>query len=71
MKEKGMNRIRMFRSARGIEDIDAAQGVDPFLKTDEVDVHQIMKSLGHKQLSTTEIYLERVFEKELHAIHLW
>ncbi|MFD4820675.1 tyrosine-type recombinase/integrase [Peribacillus butanolivorans] len=36
-----------------------------------VDVYQIMKSLGHEQLSTTEIYLEKVFEKERHAIHLW
>ncbi|MBO0997468.1 tyrosine-type recombinase/integrase [Bacillus sp. SD075] len=36
-----------------------------------VDVYQIMKSLGHEQLSTTEIYLEKIFEKERHAIHLW
>ncbi|WHY58371.1 tyrosine-type recombinase/integrase [Peribacillus simplex] len=36
-----------------------------------VDVYQIMKSLGHVQLSTTEIYLEKVFEKVRHAIHLW
>lgn len=36
-----------------------------------VDVYQIMKSLGHEQLSTSEIYLEKVFEKERHAIHLW
>ncbi|MDQ7861075.1 hypothetical protein RCO48_08675 [Peribacillus frigoritolerans] len=26
-----------------------------------MDVYQIMKSLGHEQLSTTEIYLEKVF----------
>ncbi|MET1178188.1 tyrosine-type recombinase/integrase [Peribacillus simplex] len=36
-----------------------------------VDVYQIMKSLGHEQLSTTEIYLEKVFEKERHTIYLW
>ncbi|MEB2492920.1 hypothetical protein SOP93_17295 [Peribacillus frigoritolerans] len=35
-----------------------------------VDVYQIMKSLGHEQLSTSEIYLEKVLEKERHAIHL-
>lgn len=36
-----------------------------------VDVYQIMKSLGHEQLSASEIYLEKVFEKERHAIYLW
>ncbi|MBK5458027.1 tyrosine-type recombinase/integrase [Peribacillus sp. TH27] len=120
LKEKGMNSIRMFRSARGIDDIDAAEGDDPLFTTNTgrayspsylsqyitkaikesglpflkfrsssigphtfrhafaiishlngVDVYQIMKSLGHEQLSTTEIYLEKVFEKERHAIHLW
>ncbi|MDM5454216.1 hypothetical protein [Peribacillus simplex] len=39
LKEKGMNSIRMFRSARGIEDIDAAQGVDPLLKTHTVSAY--------------------------------
>ncbi|MBT2606034.1 tyrosine-type recombinase/integrase [Bacillus sp. ISL-53] len=120
LKEKGMNSIRLFRSARGIDDIDAAEGDDPLFTTNTgrayspsylsqyitkaikesglpflkfrsasigphtfrhafaiishlngVDVYQIMKSLGHEQLSTTEIYLEKVFEKERHAIHLW
>ncbi|MGE7907593.1 tyrosine-type recombinase/integrase [Peribacillus sp. NPDC094092] len=28
-----------------------------------VDVYQIMKSLGHEQLSTTEIYLEKDLKK--------
>ncbi|MFE4810725.1 tyrosine-type recombinase/integrase [Peribacillus simplex] len=33
------------------------------------DVYQIMKSLGHEQLSTTEIYLEKVFENvESHCL---
>ncbi|CRH88654.1 putative site-specific recombinase [Chlamydia trachomatis] len=120
LKEKGMKSIRMFRSARGIDDIDAAEGDDPLFTTNTgrayspsylsqyltkaikesglpflkfrsssigphtfrhafaiishlngVDVYQIMKSLGHEQLSATEIYLEKVFEKERHAIHLW
>ncbi|CAN7592064.1 tyrosine-type recombinase/integrase [Peribacillus frigoritolerans] len=43
--------------------------ITPHLKG--VDVYQIMKSLGHEQLSTSEIYLEKVFEREHHAIHLW
>ena len=120
LNEKGMDSIRMFRSARGIDDIDAADGEEPLFTTNTgrtyspsylsqyltkvikdsglpflnfrstsigphtfrhafaiishlngVDVYQIMKSLGHEQLSTTEIYLEKVFEKERHAIHLW
>ncbi|MEC0276147.1 tyrosine-type recombinase/integrase [Peribacillus frigoritolerans] len=120
LKEKGMNSIRVFRSARGIDDIDVADGDAPLFTTNTgrayspsylsqyltktikesglaflrfrstsigphtfrhafaiishlngVDVYQIMKSLGHEQLSTTEIYLEKVFEKERHAIHLW
>lgn len=120
LKEKGMNSIRMFRSARGIDDLDTVEGNDPLFTTNTgrayspsylsqyltktikesglpflkfrsssigphtfrhafaiishlngVDVYQIMKSLGHEQLSTTEIYLEKVFEKERHAIHLW
>ncbi|MDV7766588.1 tyrosine-type recombinase/integrase [Peribacillus sp. CSMR9] len=115
-----MNSIRMFRSARGIDDIDAAEGDDPLFTTNTgrayspsylsqfltkvikesglpflkfrsssvgphtfrhafaiishlngVNVYQIMKSLGHEQLSTIEIYLQKVFEKERHAIHLW
>lgn len=120
LKEKGMNSIRMFRSARGLADINSASADDPLFTTNTgrayspsylsqyvtkaineselgllkfrsssigphtfrhafsiishlngVDVYQIMKSLGHEQLSTTEIYLEKVFEKERHAVHLW
>ena len=33
LKEKGMNSIRMFRSARGIDDIDAADGDAPLFTT--------------------------------------
>lgn len=120
LKEKGMNSIRRFRSARGLADINTASADDPLFTTNTgrayspsylsqyikkainesglaflkfrsssigphtfrhafaiishlngVDVYQIMKSLGHEQLSTTEIYLEKVFEKERHAVHSW
>ena len=30
-----------------------------------------MRSLGHEKIETTMIYLEKVFEKEQHAIHDW
>nr|WP_281177271.1 site-specific integrase [Peribacillus loiseleuriae] len=36
-----------------------------------VDLYQIMRSLGHSQVQTTLIYLEKIFEKERHAIHSW
>jgi site-specific recombinase XerD len=35
-----------------------------------VDVYQIMKSLGHEQLSTTEILFGEIFEKERLVIHV-
>lgn len=37
----------------------------------KVDVYQIMRSLGHEKIETTMIYLEKIFEKERHAIHAW
>lgn len=37
----------------------------------KVDIYQIMWSLGHEKIETTMIYLEKVFEKEKHAIHSW
>ncbi|WP_394237395.1 tyrosine-type recombinase/integrase [Niallia oryzisoli] len=37
----------------------------------KVDVYQIMRSLGHEKIETTMIYLEKLFEKERHAIHAW
>jgi site-specific recombinase XerD len=37
----------------------------------KVDVYEIMRSLGHEKIETTMIYLEKVFEKERHAIHGW
>ncbi|MGN7402016.1 tyrosine-type recombinase/integrase [Cytobacillus praedii] len=36
-----------------------------------VDIYKIMRSLGHEKIETTMIYLEKVFEKERHAIHEW
>ena len=30
-----------------------------------------MRSLGHEKIETTMIYLEKIFEKERHAIHGW
>lgn len=40
-------------------------------KLNEVDIYDIMRSLGHEKIETTMIYLEKVFEKERHAIHSW
>lgn len=37
----------------------------------KVDIYQIMRSLGHEKIETTMIYLEKIFEKERHAIHGW
>lgn len=36
-----------------------------------VDIYDIMRSLGHEKIDTTMIYLEKIFEKEKHAIHGW
>lgn len=40
-------------------------------KVNGVDIYDIMRSLGHEKIETTMIYLEKVFEKEKHAIHQW
>ena len=40
-------------------------------RINNVDVYSIMRSLGHEHLKTTEIYLEKVFATENHAIHSW
>lgn len=40
-------------------------------KLNNVDIYDIMRSLGHEKIETTMIYLEKVFEKERHAIHAW
>lgn len=36
-----------------------------------VDIYKIMRSLGHEKIETTMIYLEKVFDKERHAILSW
>ncbi|GEL05481.1 tyrosine-type recombinase/integrase [Rummeliibacillus stabekisii] len=36
-----------------------------------IDVYQIMRSLGHEKIDTTMIYLQKVFERNKHAIHKW
>lgn len=40
-------------------------------KINGVDVYDIMRSLGHEKIETTMIYLDKIFEKERHAIHSW
>ena len=40
-------------------------------KLNGVDIYDIMRSLGHEKIETTMIYLEKIFEKERHAIHAW
>lgn len=40
-------------------------------KLNDIDIYDIMRSLGHEKIETTMIYLEKVFEKERHAIHGW
>ncbi|MFC9600865.1 tyrosine-type recombinase/integrase [Peribacillus butanolivorans] len=69
IKESGLPFLRFRSSSVGPHTFRHAFSIISHLNG--VDVFQIMKSLGHEQLSTTEIYLERVFEKERHAIHLW
>ncbi len=120
IKEKGMNSIRMFRYARGLDTIEEAaedsplfatntgrayspsylsqyltktimESELPFLKNrsttlgphtlrhsfaiishiNGADLYTVMMSLGHEQYATTQIYMEKVLEKERHAIHSW
>ena len=37
----------------------------------KVDIYDIMRSLGHEKLDTTQIYLEKIFAKERHAVNQW
>ncbi|MFF2290273.1 tyrosine-type recombinase/integrase [Peribacillus butanolivorans] len=69
IKESGLPFLKFRSSSIGPHTFRHAFAIISHLNG--VDVYQIMKSLGHEQLSTTEIYLEKVFEKERHAIHLW
>lgn len=36
-----------------------------------VDMYLLMRSLGHEKMETTMIYLQKIIEKEEHAIHKW
>lgn len=40
-------------------------------RLNKVDVFDIMRSLGHEKLETTQIYLEKVFDRERHAVNQW
>ncbi len=40
-------------------------------RLNKVDVFDIMRSLGHEKLETTQIYLEKVFARERHAVNQW
>ena len=120
LKEKTTNSIRMFRDARGLQELTVADKNSPLFTTNtgkaytpsylsqyltkmiketclpflsprsspvgphtfrhafaiishksEVDIYQIMRSLGHEKIETTMIYLEKIFEKERHAVHGW
>ncbi|WP_066297843.1 tyrosine-type recombinase/integrase [Bacillus sp. FJAT-29937] len=120
LKEKSMNSIRMFRYARGLPELAAADKKSTLFTTNSgkayspsylsqfltkkitesqlsflfhrtspvgphtfrhafaiishisgVDIYKIMRSLGHEKIETTMIYLEKIFEKERHAIHEW
>lgn len=35
------------------------------------DLLTVSRSLGHEKIETTMVYLEKIFEKEKHAIHKW
>ena len=38
-------------------------------RLNNVDVYNIMRSLGHERIETTEIYLAKTFAKQSNAIH--
>ena len=40
-------------------------------RLNKVDVYDIMRSLGHEKLETTQIYLEKTFARERHAVNQW
>lgn len=40
-------------------------------RLNKADVYDIMRSLGHEKLETTQIYLEKVFAREGHAVNQW
>lgn len=40
-------------------------------RLNKADAYDIMRSLGHEKLETTQIYLEKVFAREGHAVNQW
>ncbi|WP_353958205.1 tyrosine-type recombinase/integrase [Peribacillus simplex] len=68
IKESGLLFLKFRSSSVGPHTFRHALSIISHLNG--VNVYQIMMSLGHEQLSTIEIYLQKVFEKERHAIHL-
>ncbi|OMP65622.1 tyrosine-type recombinase/integrase [Domibacillus epiphyticus] len=36
-----------------------------------VDIYKIMRALGHEKIDTTMIYLQKIMERDHHAIHEW
>lgn len=40
-------------------------------RLNKVDVYDVMRSLGHERIETTEIYLAKTFAKQSNAIHSW
>lgn len=40
-------------------------------RLNRVDVFDIMRSLGHEKLETTQIYLEKLFARERNAVNQW
>ncbi|EIM04956.1 integrase family protein [Planococcus antarcticus DSM 14505] len=40
-------------------------------RLNKADAYDIMRSLGHEKLETTQIYLEKVFAREGHVINNW
>lgn len=120
LRDKTVESIRMFRSARGLVDFESADKEQPLFTTNRgkayspsylsqylkeaikssnlpfvknrdtvitphtfrhafaiiskmsgADLYDIMRSLGHARVDTTMIYLNKVFERENHAIHKW
>lgn len=40
-------------------------------RLNKADAYDIMRSLGHEKLETTQIYLEKVFAREGHTVNQW
>ncbi|WP_231373223.1 hypothetical protein [Bacillus sp. 37MA] len=35
------------------------------------NIYDIMRALGHEQIDTTMIYLQKIMDREQHVIHTW